>query len=743
MLKKTILLSIFTLILSVPNTATAQTIDRRPIVERNNPHVERIDSLSPFTVGNGRFAVTVDATGLQTYPEYYSQGVPLGTFSEWAWHSFPNSNGYKPAEVLLNHDFHRGHDEFYSSEFRQKGRQRDASNYLRANPQRMHLGCLGFDFGNVPQLADVRQNLDMWTGKVTSDFTHGGFRYHVETVCHPESDLIAVRISRQPSPTAAKRETDDQLMALNFCFPYPTGQHSDDACDWTYNSQRQSIRIISNDGHAFELEIRNDTNTYYSAIAWHPVGTAKAKNRHSAIYTLRLNDNELSVNMTDNAEVVYGFSPTKDGLRTVASTSFSDVERASAAYWKGYWTRGGIVDFSRVSDPRARELERRTVLSQYLLGVNDQQCYPPAETGLTYNSWFGKFHLEMIYWHQAWQALWGHPEALEHTLDWYFRAEPMAREIARRQGFKGVRWMKMTDPSAAEAPSNVGSYLIWQQPHVIYLAELLYRAALADKNGGQQKADEILKKYAPLVEETAEFMHDFAERDSISGRYILRGYIPAQETLKADSVRNSPFELSYWLTTMRMAQQWRTRQGLPEMKEWNELINNLSPLPSKDGVYLTSEGAPLIGHIAEQTDSTKGDDKFASDHPMPLGAFGMLPESYLFTKAGMDSTYNWIMKHWNWQKTWGWDYPMTAMCATRLGRPDDAVNALLMPVPKNTYLNNGHNWQSDRLRCYLPGNGGLLTAIALMTAGYDSSTTKNPGIPTSWDVRWEGILPLP
>ena len=238
-------------------------------------------------------------------------------------------------------------------------------------------------------------------------------------------------------------------------------------------------------------------------------------------------------------------------------------------------------------------------------------------------------------------------------------------------------------------------------------------------------------------------MYDFAERDSISGRYILHGYIPAQETLKADSVRNSPFELSYWLTTMRMAQQWRTRQGLPEMKEWNELINNLSPLPSKDGVYLTSEGAPLIGHTAEQTDSPKGDDKFASDHPMPLGAFGMLPESYLFTKAGMDSTYNWIMKHWNWQKTWGWDYPMTAMCATRLGRPDDAVNALLMPVPKNTYLNNGHNWQSDRLRCYLPGNGGLLTAIALMTAGYDSSTTKNPGIPTSWDVRWEGILPLP
>lgn len=36
--------------------------------------------------------------------------------------------------------------------------------------------------------------------------------------------------------------------------------------------------------------------------------------------------------------------------------------------------------------------------------------------------------------------------------------------------------MKMTDPSGLEAPSKVGSFLIWQQPHLIYLAELLYRA---------------------------------------------------------------------------------------------------------------------------------------------------------------------------------------------------------------------------------------------------------------------------
>ena len=46
----------------------------------------------------------------------------------------------------------------------------------------------------------------------------------------------------------------------------------------------------------------------------------------------------------------------------------------------------------------------------------------------------------------------------------------------------------MTDPSAMEAPSKVGSFLIWQQPHIIYLAELVYRA---------NPSAELIKKYNP------------------------------------------------------------------------------------------------------------------------------------------------------------------------------------------------------------------------------------------------------
>lgn len=48
----------------------------------------------------------------------------------------------------------------------------------------------------------------------------------------------------------------------------------------------------------------------------------------------------------------------------------------------------------------------------------------------------------MIWWHEAQFALWNRSNLLDRTLGWYEKAEPIARQIAQRQGFDGVRWMK-------------------------------------------------------------------------------------------------------------------------------------------------------------------------------------------------------------------------------------------------------------------------------------------------------------
>ena len=107
----------------------------------------------------------------------------------------------------------------------------------------------------------------------------------------------------------------------------------------------------------------------------------------------------------------------------------------------------------------------------------------------------------------------------------------------------------------------------------------------------------------------------------------------------------------------------------------------------------------------------------------------------------MSDTFDEVMREWNWENTWGWDYPMLAMSATRLGKPEAALDALFTDAQKNTYLINGHNFQNARLRIYLPGNGGLLSAVAMMAAGFEGSDIVNPGFPKdgAWDVRWEGL----
>jgi hypothetical protein len=82
------------------------------------------------------------------------------------------------------------------------------------------------------------------------------------------------------------------------------------------------------------------------------------------------------------------------------------------------------------------------------------------------------------------------------------------------------------------------------------------------------------------------------------------------------------------------------------------------------------------------------------------------------------------------------------MTAARLGEPTTAVDLLLMETEKNRYLANGHNWQRPNLPCYLPGNGGLLYAVAMMAGGWrDAPAGSAPGFPAngSWNVRSEGF----
>jgi hypothetical protein len=330
----------------------------------------------------------------------------------------------------------------------------------------------------------------------------------------------------------------------------------------------------------------------------------------------------------------------------------------------------------------------------------------------------------MHWWHAVQWALWGRPDLLEKSLDWYFTVADEAKEIAKRQGFDGLRWQKMTDHQGNESPSSVGSFLIWQQPHFIYMAELLYR---------DKKDKAVLKKYKDLVFATADFMASFPSFDTATKKYNLgKGLIPAQECFDAVTTFNPTYELAYWHWALNTAQQWRERLALERNKKWDTIINHLAPLPVKDGVYLATESTPEC--------YTPG-SRYLTDHPAVLAAYASSPAANGLDTSVMKNTFGLVWKVWQWKETWGWDFPLTAMTATRLNLPRKAIDALFMPIQTNNYLANGHNYQDERLTIYLPGNGGLLSAVAMMCAGYDGCKIKAPGFPRdgSWIVKWEGL----
>ena len=203
-------------------------------------------------------------------------------------------------------------------------------------------------------------------------------------------------------------------------------------------------------------------------------------------------------------------------------------------------------------------------------------------------------------------------------------------------------------------------------------------------------------------------------------------------------IKNKAFILvkHFLARVISIKQEWRKRLNMSEEPTWTKIIADLVPLTVRDSLYLPNSTTPDAYY----------DDQYRRDHPAVVGAFGFLPLNDRIDPPLMKNTFQNIMNKWQWETTWGWDYPLLAMTAERLHEPDQAINALLLDVQKNTYLVNGHNYQDQRLRLYLPGNGGLLAAVAMMAAGWDDAANKDaPGFPNdgSWVVRREGLHPLP
>ncbi|HVJ02038.1 MAG TPA: hypothetical protein VM662_07645, partial [Sphingomonas sp.] len=389
------------------------------------------------------------------------------------------------------------------------------------------------------------------------------------------------------------------------------------------------------------------------------------------------------------------------------------------------------------------------------------------EEGLFSNSWFGKFHLEMHPWHAAWQAMWGHADLLERSLPWYVQHLPKAREEAARHRVKGAWWPKMVGPEGRNSPSLVSPFLMWQQPHPILLAELVWRA---------RNDRAVLARYGEVVEATADLLASWPiEAD---GQLNLGPpMIPAQENYPPLTTKNPTFELEYFRWALATAQQWRERQGLARKPEWDRALARIAPPAMRDGLYLPAQSVPDFWTVA-QSDACRGNATAEQcrnrDHPSFLMAYGFIPGARI-DPATMRRTFAAVEANWDLRQTWGWDFPMMAMTAARLGEPGKAVDWLFADRKNNQWGKTGMtprvhlDAHADDLvpvsggaggvtmavnpdgpgyrraaETYFPSNGALLMAVGMMAAGWDGSNGHAPGFPRQgWKVRVEGLTPAP
>ena len=387
-------------------------IDRKSVVTRHNVTNNSMDTLSSLTVGNGTFAYTVDATGMQTFTSEYVGGVSLGTQSEWAWNSFDNEGDYKFEETLKSYDFNNeGRDARYSVQHKVSGtREQQATEYFRVNPHRLQLGNVGLELhlasgqlAGVQDIQNINQTIDLWTGLIHSTFSVEGETVEVFTAAGQTADQVAVKVS---SSLISKGR-----LKVFVRYPFPSGKFLDDAAYYGNPDDHQTKLIVNSKEQGVISHKLSGTN-YFTGLNF-STGQLTEQNKHYFVYTP---DSELT-------SFDFSFAFNSENNFDQAPVDYESTRKQSTLAWEEFWNSGAAVDFAGSTDPRADELERRVILSQYLTRVQCGGSNPPQETGLTFNSWYGKPHTEMHWWHGVHYALWGRADIMEKTLDYYLLVE--------------------------------------------------------------------------------------------------------------------------------------------------------------------------------------------------------------------------------------------------------------------------------------------------------------------------------
>lgn len=550
------------------------------------------------------------------------------------------------------------------------------------------------------------QVLDLWTGGITSTFVYNGTEVKVETWSAPDSDTVGISVDSEHLSSGA--------LGVFFDFPYSDLNKFDAPFVGVWNATSNHSTFIETSRNEAVIQHNLDTTSYFLTAKWEGAGEVSGPIDGSHRYVL-------TVPGSNTLKLVATLSPTQE---SVTDTTFESLTKVSKSWWHNYWDSGAFIDLTSANNKNATELQRRIILSQYLMAVNSASSLSPQESGLVNNGWYGKFHMEMTFWHLLHFARWNHFDLLWRSMpNTYEKYLQSSYDRADFQGYKGARWGKMTDPTGRSAPGEINSLLIWQQPHPMYFAEIEYRSF---------PNATTLQKWDEIMTASADFMASFAFFNTSTGVYDLGPPMyPVSENTNPNATINPTFELAYWRFGLDIATKWKQRQNQSVPEDWLTVRDNLAPLPVVDDSFAVYEGIPDMWTSNATT----------NDHPAISGVYGWLPpptSGQPLNLSIVQNTADKIRDLWALEDSYGWDFSMLAMNSLRLGDVDQAVDYLLHPIFE--FDDAGYPVGGTRVATpYFPNGASLLLATAMMAGGWDGE--PGPHFPEGWEVRVEGFVP--
>jgi hypothetical protein len=215
-------------------------------------------------------------------------------------------------------------------------------------------------------MTDKSQYTDLWSGGIYSAFRINNIQVQVQTFADRNSDAFGFNV-QSPLLTSG-------VLSIFFDYPFASDKNKfDDPFVGVWNATSNHTTVLQTKGPTWgRIEHTLDATTYYNTIEW----------QGSASISGPLNSTHRYVLRPSGSDVLSFASTYTVGPTTIYPASFAQIKTASCYWWSAYWNSGAFMDLTGTPGNDALELQRRTILSQYYLAINNAGVDPPQESGL-------------------------------------------------------------------------------------------------------------------------------------------------------------------------------------------------------------------------------------------------------------------------------------------------------------------------------------------------------------------------